>query len=231
MQRPWTFASVMLGVVTLPCAAADHGAELSYDQVEFSVHVEAELPNDLAEVVLAAQKEHSDPAQVAREINDTMAWALSQVHAVADIAANSGGYQTYPVYEKSRLHHWRGIQTLVLRSKRIAALNALVGTLQQRLQVQNMRFMVSPDQQQHSETLLIDQALDRFKARARRIQQRLGAKGYEIVNLRVGASGNPPPLPMERMALARTGNDAPLADDAGTSRQTLDVHAVIQLRF
>jgi len=57
-------------------------------------------------------------------------------------------------------------------------LNKMVGKLQQRLQVQNMRFSVSPDQQQASESRLIDQALDKFKARALRIQERLGAKGY-----------------------------------------------------
>ena len=94
-----------------------------------------------------------------------------------------------------------------------------------------MRFIVSPNQQQIREALLIDQALDQFKDRALRIQQRLGAKGYEIMSLKVGGSDNPLPRPMERMSVARVEGGTPLAGDAGTSRQTLRVHAVIQLRF
>jgi predicted secreted protein len=231
MRRSWTFLLVMLSLMAAPCATAAGGDTLSYDQVEFTVQTETELSNDLAEVVLAAQAEHSDPAQVAKEINDTMAWALNQVHGSADIAANSGSYQTYPVYDKTRLDHWRGIQTLVLRSKQIAALNKLVGKLQQRLQVQNMRFSVSPDQQQASESRLMDQALEQFKARALRIQERLGAKSYELVSLKIGTSATPPPFPVERMAMARVESSPPVAGAAGTSRQSLSVQAVIQLRF
>ena len=231
MRRSWTFLLVMLCLVAGPYGIAAGSDTLSYDQVEFTVQTETELSNDLAEIVLAAQAEHSDPAQVGKDINDTMAWALNHVHGSADITANSGSYQTYPVYDKTRLDHWRGIQTLVLRSKQIAALNSLVGKLQQRLQVQNMRFRVSPDQQQASESRLIDQALDQFKARALRIQERLGAKDYKIVSLKIGTSAAPPPFPLERMAMAGVKSSPPVASEAGTSRQSLSLRAVIQLRF
>ncbi len=231
MLRSWTFLPVMLSLVAAPYGVAAGSDAPGHDQVEFTVQAETELSNDLAEVILAAQAEHSDPAQVAKEINATMAWALNQVHGNADIAANSGSYQTYPVYDKTRLDHWRGIQTLVLRSKQIEALNKLVGKLQQRLQVQNMRFSVSPDQQQASESRLMDQTLDQFKARALRIQERLSAKGYEIVSLKIGTSATPPPFPLERMAMARVENSPPTASEAGTSRQALSIRAVIQLRF
>jgi predicted secreted protein len=153
------------------------------------------------------------------------------VHGVAAVAADSGGYQTYPVYDKTRLDHWRGIQTLTLRSKRIESLNTLVGRLQQRLQVKSMRFTVSPDQRQAGESRLIDRALDKFRTRALRIQKGLDAEGYDIVTLQLGAAGNPAPIPMARMTMARMENSAPVAGEAGTSRQTLSVHAVIQLHF
>lgn len=232
MRHSWTLLLILLNAIYVTSGvAAAHGESLDYDQIEFTVQSEEELPNDLAEVVLAAQAEHGDPARVAKEINAAMAWALDKVNGQADISAASGGYQTYPVYDKSHLDHWRGSQTLVLRSKQIESLNALVGTLQQRLQVQNMSFTVSPDQQQASESRLIDQALDKFKERARRIQERLGATGYDIVSLKVGTSRKPPPLPLERMAMARVENSAPPISEAGTSRQSLSVDAVIQLRF
>lgn len=232
MRYSWVLLFVALGLGTPPCGA-DSGRDdkLGHDRVEFTVQAEEELPNDLAEAVLAAQAENSDPARVAKEINETMAWALKQVHGVVDIAADSGGYQTYPVYDKTRLDHWRGIQTLTLRSKRIEALNNVVAQLQRHLQVQDMRFTVSPDQRQAGESRLIDQALDKFRARALRIQNRLGAEGYDIVTLQLGAAGNPAPIPVARMAMARVENSAPVAGEAGTSRLILRVHAVIQLHF
>jgi len=231
MRWSWAFLLVMLSLMAAPYGTATGSDTLSYDQVEFTVQTETELSNDLAEVVLAAQADHSDQAQIAKEINDTMAWALNQVHGSTDIAANSGSYRTYPVYDKTRLDHWHGIQTLVLRSKQIEGLNRLVGKLQQRLQVQNMSFSVSPDQQQASESRLMDQALDQFKARALRIQEHLGAKDYKIVSLKIGTSTNPQPLPLERMAMARVESSPPVASEAGTSRQSLSLRAVIQLRF
>jgi predicted secreted protein len=230
MRWTWTVALVICGVMAAPCATlADSGTD--HDRVEFTVRAETAVANNLAEVVLAAQAEHHDPTKVAEEINAAMAWALDQVHGITAVTADNGAYQTYPVYDKTRLDHWRGIQTLVLRSKRIAALNALVGTLQQRLQVRNMRFTVSPEQRQASEAHLVDQVLDRFKARALRIQQRLGATGYDIVNLKLGGSATPPFLPLEHMTMARAAGSAPVAAEAGTSRQTLSIDAIIQLRF
>ena len=231
MRRSWTSLLLTLGIITAPYGLAFGGDALNYDQVEFTVQAQEELPNDLAEAVLTAQAEHGDPARVAKEVNDTMAWALNQVHGNADISADSGGYRTYPVYDKTHLDHWRGVQTLVLRSKKIAALNAMLGTLQQRLQVQDLRFTVSPDQQQASESRLIAQALDQFKARALQVQERLGATSYDIVSLKLGGSAAPPPLPMEGMAMARVQSVPPVAADAGTSHHSLSVHAVIQLRF
>jgi len=229
MRRPSALLVVLLGVI----AAGASADELRYDQVEFTVRAESELQNDLAEAVLAAQAEHSDPAQLAKALNDTMSWALKQVRAVSEVDARSGEYQTYPVYDKTRLHHWRGTQTLILRSKKIESLNILVGGLQQRLQVQSMRFMVSPEQQRASDAQLLDQAMADFKERAVRIQNDLGAKGYRIVSLNVADEGTPPPFPVERMAMAKMQTDTglPVAAEPGTSRRQLAIRAAIQLQF
>lgn len=205
--------------------------ELQYDQVEFTVQAETELQNDLAEAVLAAEAQHTDPAQVAAEINRAMGWALQQARAAKAVEAESGGYETYPVYDKTRLIDWRGSQGLVLRSRDSAALNALLGTLQQRLQVKAMRFTVSPERQRAAEVRLVDQALEDFKTRAARIQQGLGAKGYRIVRLQVDGAAAPPMPLMARVAAMEQDAAAPVAAEPGSSRQRLGVHAVIQLQF
>ena len=82
MRPLWMFVIIPFGIAAASANAVARDAGLNYDQVEFSVQAEEELPNDLAEVVLAAQSEHAEPAQVAKDINETMTWALGQVHVV-----------------------------------------------------------------------------------------------------------------------------------------------------
>jgi predicted secreted protein len=162
-----------------------------------------------------------------------MNWALQQVRAAPDVDARSGDYQTYPLYDKNRLHHWRGTQTLILRSKNIETLNVLAGSLQQRLQIQGMRFTASPEQQRANEAQLLDQAMADFKERAVRIQNALGAKGYRIVSLNVEDTGSPRPFPMERLSMAGAQSEGavPVAAEPGTSRRQLAIRAAIQLQF
>lgn len=124
------------------------------------------------------------------------------------------------------------MQSLILRSRNIDALTTLAGSLQQRLQVKSMRFMVSPERQRSGEAELIDSAMANFKERALRIQRGLGAKGYRLVRLGIDGVGTPPPMPMMmRMAVAEKDSAAAVAGEAGSSRHQLTLHAVIQLTF
>lgn len=229
-MRPWFVSLILIAAL----AAANHARaeDLHYDQVEFTVESSGELQNDLAEVTLAAEAEHTDPAQLAAEINRAMSWALGEVRKRPAIESRSGDYQTYPVYDNTRLHHWRGTQHLILRSEKIEDLNVLAGALQQRLQIKSMQFIVSPARQRAGEAQLVDQAMENFKERAVRIQRSLGAKSYRIVRLSVQGAGAPPPMPMMfRMAKAEMDSGAPVAGEAGTSRQQIALQAVIQLQF
>src|SRR3569623_2424281 len=162
---------LLLSMLAIGSARAD---EPHYDQVEFTVQAEAVWPNDFAEVVLATEGEHADAARLANDINQNMGWALRQARAGDGIEIQSGDYQTYPVFEKDRLHHWRAMQSLILRSRNIDALTTLAGTLQQRLQVKSMRFMVSPERQRSGEAELIERAMEEIKERALRLQSGLG---------------------------------------------------------
>lgn len=214
------------------CVATVHADELRYDQIEFTVQAEMEVENDLAEVMLAAESDHADPAALANEINQAMAWALKQARGATGVEIASGNYQTFPVYDKERLHHWHAIQMLTLRSQKMDTLMTLVGALQRRLQVKSMQFLVSPARQRTNEAELTDRVIDLFKERAARIQRGLGAKSYRIVRITL-EDANPPPRfgIMAGMAMMGKAAAALVTSEAGTSRQHLDAHAVIQLQF
>lgn len=125
---------------------------------------------------------------------------------------------------------WRAVQELGSESEQSAALNGLAWRLQDRLQVRAMTFSVSEGQQARVEQELTGEALDNFKQRAQAIAERLGAAGYDIVRLQLQQDAGAPPMPMQSMVRMLKTEDAPVASEAGTSRLTVGVYAVIQLR-
>lgn len=220
------FSSLQL----LPSAAlADEGEMLH--RVEFNVQVGREAQNDLATAVMAVEKENADPAQLAQEINKTMAEALKQAKGQAGVRVRSGNYRSYPVQEERRIVGWRAEQELILESGDATALHRLVGTLQNKLLLRSIAYTVSPERSAQLEDGLTADALDAFKARAASIAERLGAKGYDIVQLRLDGA-MPPPMPIMMRAMAMK-EDASLAvaGEPGTSRLTSGVQAIIRLKY
>lgn len=220
-----------LALIMAACATGNAVAEEAhYDQVSFTVQAESELQNDLAEAVLEAESEASDPARLADDINRTMTWALDLARDSEGISSQTADYQTYPVYDdQGRLLRWRGSQGLVLRSEKIAALTQLAATLQQRLQIKRLQFTVSPGRERDAEVLLTDRVLARFKERAARIQHDLDAKGYRIVSLDLQQGGEPRVFAPMGMAMAERA-PVPIAAEAGISRLRLSARVVIQLQ-
>ena len=77
---------------------------------------------------------------------------------------------------------------------------------------------------------IIEEALSAFRARANRVRAKLGAKTYELVDLRIDTGGgHRPPPPMRAMAMAESA--AAPALEAGTSQLTARVQATIELTF
>ena len=226
-----TLIATLCAALAVGTAARADDADTAFDRIEFQTQATREVDNDLTRVVLAVEKEHADPARLADEIIRAMAWALQQVRTQDGIRSRSGAYHTFPVYDQDRIVRWRAAQELILEGEQNAPLNALVGRLQDRLQVRSMNFSVSEKMQVDIEQELTGEALDNFRRRAQAIAARLGATGYDIVRLQLqDEAGAPPPLPMQSMVRALKVEDAPVASDPGTSRLVVGVYAVIQLR-
>lgn len=220
-------AALLTALAYFTTARADD-PEPALGRIEFQTQAMREVDNDLMQVVLAVEKENTDPARLADEINRTMGWALQQTRAQAGVHSRSGGYHTFPVYDQQRIVRWRAVQELILESEQDAVLNNLIGRLQDRMQVRTMSFNVSERQRAQIEHELNGEALDNFKERAQAIAERLGASGYDIVRLQLQDSPVAPPMPM--MARMLKTVEAPVASEAGTSHLTVGVYAVIQLR-
>lgn len=222
---------VCLFVLETATVVADEN-EQSLDQISFQVMVEREMDNDQINATLSAQAEDRQPDVLAETINQSMRWALDIAKHESGIKVRSGGYQTYPVYDDRKIVRWRGRQDLMLESDDVDRLSLLVGRLQEKLQVQSLRFSVSNQARRAAEDALIEDVLARFQARADLVVRGLGAKGYDIVSLSISTADQgyiPAPVPRQEMrSLAVSKASAP-ALEAGTSRVSVQAAGTIGL--
>ena len=164
-------------------------------RIDFTVQSSREVANDWVRAVVGVTDEDENAAMLADRVNQAMAWALERARARAGITAKSAGYSTHPVHDprKGERRFWRASQDLLLEGADARAMSELLGELQSRVQLRSLDFTVSPAQRRKVEDELIDEALAAFQARADRVRQRLGARGYEIVQISIGHfRGNAP---------------------------------------
>ncbi len=218
----------LLLICTEPLTAAETP---HYNQIHLQAQSSMTVGNDHMEALLSVFGEGSDTAKLAEQINSTMSWALKTAKQYPKVSVSSGQYQTYPVFGKDTLKRWRATQGVSLESADTDALVQLLGALQQRLQVNAIRFSVSPQQRAKAEDQLIDQALAAFQARAERVRKNLGAKNYRIVDINVGSSGGTvPPYPMMRAQAVESAVTAP-AVESGSSQLSVSAEGTIELQF
>jgi predicted secreted protein len=228
------FAALALPVGALglgrPAAAAENGPDR---RVGFSVERSREVANDWVTAVLSVTHEDPKPAEVAARINRDMTWALDLAKARTTVRTRSGGYSTFPVQDPKRgdVRHWRGMQEVVLESGDVEAVTALVGELQERLQVQSLAFSVSPEQRRKVEEELVAEALRGFQDRAELVRKSFGATGYRLVEVQVGTGGGgPPPVRPMMRAMAASAEMMPPAVEGGTSEITVSASGSIELK-
>ena len=232
MRQPSVVPLLVAGVLLLAGAAGADDSD-AYNRVSFSVESSRDVENDWAAAVIGVTHEDTDPARLADRINQDLNWGLGLAKAEKAVEVRTGGYRTYPISDpnQNKLRRWRGGQDLVIESGDTQALSELLGRLQEKLQLQNMRFSVSPEKRRSVEGELIDDALSAFRTRAERVRGKLGAKGYELVNVQVDTGGSfRPPMPMRAMAMEADAIKAP-ALAGGTSTLTVNVRGTVELSF
>ncbi len=205
-----------------------HDDEPLFNLVNLQAQVERDIPNDQLTVTLAVEEEGKEAAKIADKVNQDMDWALQIATQHKDITSSTQSYSTYPVYDKRTVIGWRAIQQLELKSINITELSDLVGKLQERLQVKNMRFSPTREVQEQYENELIEEAMVSFKQRVDIVKKHMDQKNVRIVNLHVNTGGgHPQPIYAESRMMAMESKSAP-AVDAGTSNITVTVSGSVQ---
>lgn len=229
-KKTWMYA-VLLGLLLLHRAGFAHEEVNPMNRVSFQVEARREVANDWVTATMGISENGREVADLADRINKTMEWALEITRAQEGIKFRSGGYQTYPVYEKSRLKDWRASQQLIIEGNDVDRISKLLGQLQARLQLQSIQFSVSPKIRQQMEEILIKDVLEGYKTRAKLIQDSLGARGYQTIKININTSGGHPRPMMHRTAMSGAvhAEMAKPAFEAGSSHVSVQVNATIEL--
>jgi predicted secreted protein len=238
MRRPSPAASRPLAALLAALAGAPGGPAAAHEEpaplhrVSFQVERSREVANDWMQAVVGITDEDADAAALADRVNRTMQWALETARRESRVKVESGGYHTFPVQEQGRLRRWRARQELVLEGADQRALGELLGRLQERLQLLSLGFTPSPESRRRAEDELIAEALAAFKARARLVQEQLGASSHQIVHLSLDTGGGVELRPQLVRGMAMESAAAAVAEPAlegGTTRIEVRASATIEL--
>ena len=228
------FARLLITAFILSLAATNQATAADetprYNQIHFQVERSRPVENDRMQAMLSLTAEDDNAARLADQINRSMDAALKIAKARAKVEVRTGGYRTYPVYNKEKIQRWRATQELLLDSSDFAELGNLIGQLQERLQVTSINFSVSSARRATVEDELIAQALDAFKQRAELVRKQLATKGYRIVDVSINTGGGQPVPIMMRATAMEAASVAPPALEAGTSTVTVSVGGVVELQ-
>ena len=219
--------------MALACATAhaEDRAETLFNLVNLSAQAEREVANDTLTAVLAADSEGSDPVALADGVNRAMREALKLAQAYRSVKARSLNYQTWPVYDKTRIVRWRVRQELRLESQDFAQATELIGKLQSTLVVSSLGVGLSTEARKQAENALIAEALAAFHERAAIVRDAQKAKGYRVKELQIGGGGGVQPrmYAAQRAAIA-SASVAPPAVEPGASSIQINVSGTVQLQ-
>ncbi|KTS77993.1 periplasmic/secreted protein [Pseudomonas oryzihabitans] len=221
--RPLMLGAALFSAVVATTAQAD---EARYNQVSLRAEVSREIPRDRMQVMLYTESQGQDPAALANETTKTLNAALEQARKVTDVSVSLGNRNTYPVYEDQgrAISVWRERGELRLESADFAALSKLTGELLGNLKMGNLQFTIADGTRKQQEDALFKDAVAAFKARAQLATEALGGTGYRIVNLDLGTSGVPQPMPVLRMSAMKAAGDA-VTPDVAPGTTTVEVSA------
>ena len=221
--RPLVLGAALFSTLLATGAQAD---EPRYNQISLRAEVSREVPRDRMQVMLYTESQGQDPAALASDTTKTLNAALEQARKVAGVDVSLGNRNTYPVYEDQgrAINAWRERGELRLESADFAALSKLTGELLGTLKMGNLQFTIADGTRKQQEDALFKDAVAAFKARAQLATEALGGSGYRIVNLDLGTSGVPQPLPMLRMSAMKAASDA-VTPDVAPGTTTVEVTA------
>ena len=194
--------------------------------LHLSQTAERSVLRDLLRIDLRVEETGADPLTIQSSINRRMATALERAHQVQGVQVETGSYGVGEERPQSGPSRWRGIQSLVLRSKAADAALKLAGAMQSDgLLMSSMAYEASPEIVRGAEEDLTTEALAALDRRAASIAERmhLAVRNYRDLHVGNAETGG---RPIPRFAAAAMA--APVAEPGeATIRVTIEAELVL----
>lgn len=207
-------------------------APLTYAGATIELAAEASRPaaNDMVRASIYSELTGSNPAELARRVNQEITAALKVIRDHPAVSVKSGQQSTYPIYGKEqKIESWRMRSELILESKDLAMVSDLIGKLQQmRLALGSVSQMPSPETRRKVEDETTRDAIRAFQSRAVVAAEQLG-KTWKIKQLNIQQGSNTPIPIMRANRGAMLAEAAPAPLEAGESQVTTTISGQIEL--
>ena len=219
-------ARIALLASTLLIAPLVHAGTI----IELAAEASRPAANDMVRASIYSELTGSNPADLARRVNQEIAEALKLIREQPAVSVKSGQQSTYPVYGKEqKIESWRMRSELILESKELATVSELIGKLQQmRLALGSVSQMPSPGTRRQVEDETTRDAIRAFQSRAAVAAEQLG-KTWRIKQLNIQQGGITPMLVMRASRGAMLADAAPAPLEAGESQVTTTINGQIEL--
>jgi predicted secreted protein len=230
-----TTLSSLAAAAALIASLGAHAEEVRSDsgRVSFQAQAAAEIENDTMRAVLYVEDEDPSPPKLAERVNRALADAVRIARSVEGVKVKTGGYNTWPIYDRTRIVRWRARTDLIVEGSDFRRVSELVGRLQTTLRLGGIDFGVSPEARRKAEDALLAGAIGEFRDRAARIAEAFGARGWRVRDVSVNAEGGmPPPVPRMVMASKAVAADevaTPPSVEGGTSRVVMVVSGTVEM--
>ncbi|OOF67913.1 SIMPL domain-containing protein [Rodentibacter caecimuris] len=177
-----------IALLVLPLAFPVLADELTKNRISFSIEAEREVARDLLQVTLFYQEEGNNLSALNKSVMDRLNKALSVAKTQSAVEIKDNYRHTRVRYnQQGKQSGWIDRGEIVLESKDFVALSTVIGELEGILAVDHMQASVSSEMLSGLESQLTQDVLDKFKHKAKFIQNSLNMKGYRILSLDISS--------------------------------------------
>ncbi len=210
--------------------------------VNLSISEKQEVDEDLLIAQMQFEFEGSNIREVQETINQKMTEALELAKNQSDVKASTEQYNVYKYYpdpiqkEGNREDFvWRGSQSIITKSKDSKQLLQLSGDLQKLgFAINSLGYTISPEKYESIKDSMIESAIEKLKAKAKRITKSLDKEEYSFVSIYV--DNNPyHPVMMQRSytasadLMSKESMTTPVAAP-GSGIIDLNISAVVRIK-
>jgi predicted secreted protein len=170
-----------------------------------------EVQQDLIIVNLRYEVDSDSAINAQNEINQVMKKALEAANEAKNIENFTDQYSVYKFYKtdekgKNGKDIWRGSQNITLKSKVIDETLVLAGKLQALgLVMSNMYHELSPEKSEEIRISLMESAINKLLARARKVADIIGAKEVKIKTINIDGNNSYDPSPSPKLMMRSSG--------------------------